>query len=296
MHYEFKKGIIFRNGEKHYSYAISEGKMPSFVGGLSLNIEESEDLEEFVSRLEVSDDLEYLTLSNLSQDAFNKILWRIGTRLHELVIDSLKENPSMFDLRFINQCNNLKRLKINILNGILILWNSKKTTKLRDLEIVNAKGLLNQESLNGLRVKKLIIRRHSHGCSNIKGLTIKDFNVFTTMPYLRELILLIGNKKDKVSDLLALSKLSKLKYIELPKNYFFFNQYAWLTSKLPSTRGLGCYKVEYDHANEMDGYIINGSRMCWDVKGFEKDKLNKYIKRFDKLVEKYSNDEYPPIK
>ena len=296
MHYEFKKGIIFRNGEKHFSYAISEGKMPSFVGGLSLNIDKGEDLEEFVSRLEVSDDLEYLTLSNLSQDAFNKILLRIGTRLHELVIDSLKENPSIFDLRFINQCNNLKKLKINILNGILILWNSKKTTKLRDLEIVNSKGLLNQESLNGLRVKKLIIRRHSHGCSNIKGLTIKDFNVFTTMPYLRELILLIGNKKDKVSDLLALSKLSKLKYIELPKNYFFFNQYAWLTSKLPSTRGLGCYRVEYNHANEMDGYIINGSRMCWDVKGFEKEKLNKYIKRFDKLVEKYSNDEYPPIK
>lgn len=296
MHYEFKKGIIFRNGEKHFSYAISEGKMPSFVGGLSLNVDVSDDLEEFVSRLEVSDDLEYLTLSNLSQDAFNKILWRIGSRLYELVIDSLQENTSTFDLKFINQCNNLKRLKINIYNGRLILWNSKKTKKLKEVEIVNAKQLLNQELLKGLRANKLIIRRHSHGCSNIKGLVIKDFNVFTTMPNLKELTLLIGNKKDKNSDLISLAKLSKLKYIELPKNYFFFNQYAWLTSKLPNTRGLGCYRVEYDHANEMDGYIINGSRMCWDVKGFEKEKLNKYIKRFDKLVGKYSNDEYPPIK
>ena len=29
MKYEFKKGIIFRKGEKHFSYAISEGKMPA---------------------------------------------------------------------------------------------------------------------------------------------------------------------------------------------------------------------------------------------------------------------------
>ena len=109
MHYEFKKGIIFRNGEKHFSYAISEGTMPSFVGGLSLNIDKGEDLEEFVSRLEVSDDLEYLTLSNLSQNAFNKILSRIGSRLNELIVDSLKESISIFDLRYISECNNLKR-------------------------------------------------------------------------------------------------------------------------------------------------------------------------------------------
>ena len=91
-----------------------------------------------------------------------------------------------------------------------------------------------------------------------------------------------------------LSKLNNLKEISLPKNYFFFSQYAWLTSKLPDVKGLGCYRVEYDHANEMDGYIINGSRMCWDVKGFEVSKLKRYQKRFDKLVEKYKNEDVPP--
>ena len=134
MKYEFKKGIIFRKGKKHFSYAISEGKMLSFVGGLSLNVDKSDDLDEFISKLEVSDDLEYLTLSNLSQDAFNEILSRIGSRLNELIVDSLKENISIFDLRYISECNNLKRLKINIYNGRLILRNSKKTKKLKELE------------------------------------------------------------------------------------------------------------------------------------------------------------------
>ena len=46
----------------------------------------------------------------------------------------------------------------------------------------------------------------------------------------------------------------------------------------------------------MDGYIINGSRMCWDIKGFETDKLNRYINKFNALVNKYQNDDIPPIK
>ena len=78
MSYNFKKGIIFRNGEKLYSYAISEGKMPSFVGGLSLKIEEYEEIEDIIYKLEVSDDLKFLTLSNISQSSFNKIIHRIG--------------------------------------------------------------------------------------------------------------------------------------------------------------------------------------------------------------------------
>lgn len=296
MSYNFKKGIIFRNGEKLYSYAISEGKMPSFVGGLSLKIEEYEEIEDIIYKLEVSDDLKFLTLSNISQSSFNKIIYRIGGRLIELVINNLTVSSKIFNLESINECENLSRLIVNFYNGRIKLWNAKKTKKLKDLEISNCKQLLNQVALKGLKVNKLTIRRHSHGCSNIKGAVINDFNIFLTMHNLKELILLIGNKKDKVSDLITLSKLTKLKYIELPKNYFFFNQYAWLTSKLPNTKGLGCYKVEYDHANEMDGYIINGSRMCWDIKGFETDKLNRYINKFNALVNKYQNDDIPPIK
>ena len=167
MSYNFKKGIIFRNGEKLYSYAISEGKMPSFVGGLSLKIEEYEEIEDIIYKLEVSDDLKFLTLSNISQSSFNKIIHRIGGRLIELVINNLTVSSKIF---------------------------------------------------------------------NLEGAVINDFNIFLTMHNLKELILLIGNKKDKVSDLITLSKLTKLKYIELPKNYFFFNQYAWLTIKLPNSK------------------------------------------------------------
>ena len=124
---------------------------------------------------------------------------------------------------------------------------------------------------------------------------IKDFSVFETMPNLESLNLFIKKKKDKSKDLISLSKLENIKEIYLPKNYFFFNQYAWLTSKLPNVKGIGCYRVEYDHANEMDGYIINGSRMCWYVRGFEKAKLKRYQKKFDELVQTYKNDTIPPI-
>ena len=50
-------------------------------------------------------------------------------------------------------------------------------------------------------------------------------------------LVLIKNE-DVTSDLLELAKLSNLEKIHLIDNYFTFEQFAWLKSKLPNVLGL----------------------------------------------------------
>lgn len=295
MAYKFKKGIRFRSGKKEYSYSITNGEMHSFIGGLPLKVETSENLETIIKNLEESEDFKYLHLGEISQEDLNTIISRIGKRIVELDINSIIRSDEILDLKVLKKCKKLRKVKLSFSERKIKLWNTRFNHKLMELEITGARALYNQNGLKSLKAKTLIIKRYSHGVSNIKELLIKDFSIFETMPNLEKLVLSIKSKKNKENDLLSLSKLVNLKTLILPKNYFFFNQYAWLTSKLPEVGGLGCYRVEYDHANEMDSYIINGSRMNWYVRGYETNKLNKYINKFNKLVEQYKNEDVPPL-
>ena len=294
---KYKQGIRFLNGKKVIVHAISAFDMPVFMGGYGLKVEEYSSIEQIIEKILESNDYKRLEINELPQEDFDKLIKALSKNLVSLKYVSIyKEDNKSFDFKVLKLCKKLKEVDIHYHDRNVKLWNMRFNHKLEDVFIRGCSRVLNQKGLENASIKKLTIKRYTHGMPDADGLTIYDFNLFTTMPNLEELELFIKKKKDKSEDLVALSKLTNIKKISLPKNYFYFNQYAWLSSKLPQVQGIGCYKVEYDHANEMDGYIINGSRMCWYVRGFEKAKLRRYISKFDKLVEMYKNEENPPLK
>lgn len=294
---KYKQGIRFDNGKKVIVHAIASSDMPAFMGGYGLKVEDYPTIEDIISKIKEGADYKRLEINEIKQDDFNKLIRALKNQLVSLKFVSIyKEDNVTFDFKLLKLCKKLKYVDIHYHDRNVKLWNMRFNHKLEDVSVRGCARVLNQKGLEKASVKKLTIKRYTHGMPDANGLVIYDFNVFTTMPNLEELDLFIKKKQDKSEDLISLSKLTNIKKISLPKNYFYFNQYAWLSSKLPDVHGIGCYRVEYDHANEMDGYIINGSRMCWYVRGFEKAKLNRYVRKFNALVEQYKLDTVPPVK
>ena len=296
MSYIFKKSFRLKAGKKEYQYSLGKDELPSFMGGMFGKSHEISGLNEFINIINESEDARHFSFYALPQEDLDIILKDFKKKIVSFKYCEIKEENKILDFRYLKLCKKLVSVEIAYHNKYVKLWNTRFNHKLEELKITDCKRLFNQKGLEGCSAKSVTIRRYAHGASDTKELMIKDFSVFETMPNLEELTLLVKKKKDKSKDLISLSKLNTIKKIELTKNYFYFNQYAWLSSKLPGVKGIGCYKVEYDHANEMDGYIINGSRMCWYIRGYEKAKLRRYISKFDKMVEMYKNKENPPLK
>lgn len=296
MSYMFKKSLAFKSGKREYVYSLGKDEMPSFIGGMFGKPQEISGVEEFINIVKEEASASNFAFFELEQQDLDYVLKNLKKQIVNFKYCDIKSEIKTLDLKCLKLCKKLETVEVQFHNKNVKLWNMRFNHKLIDLKITDCKRLFNQKGLIGCNAKKVTIRRYSHGASDTKELLINDFSVLETMPNLEYLNLFIKKKKNKKEDLISLSKLSNIKEIYLPKNYFFFSQYAWLSSKLPNVKGIGCYRIEYDHANEMDGYIINGSRMCWYVRGFEKQKLNRYIKMFDKKVEKYKNEKNPPIK
>ena len=297
MSYTFKKKPLFINGKVVYEYILSEEAMPLYLGGSFFKPIKIDDVEEFTNTILSSNDATHITLNNLKQTDFDKVIKSLNNKIEVLEYCDLRKHDQVLDLKVLKLCKKLKKVDIQYSDKTIKLWNMKFNHKLDEVELKGIKKILNQKGLERASVSKLVIKRRTHLTNDTKELLIKDFSLFETMPNLKVLDLFIKKKKNKKDDLYALSKLKNIKEIHLPKNYFFFNQYAWLSSKLTNVKGIGCiYKIEYDHANEMDSYIINGSRMCWYIKENEKVKLNRYLKEFDKLVESYKNQIEPPLR
>ena len=297
MNFTFKKKPLFINGKVVYEYILSEEAMPLYYGGGFFKTIQINDVDECINIVLSSDDATHITLNNLNQNDFDKVIKSLNNKIEELEYCDLRKHDQVLDLKVLKLCKKLKKVDIQYSDKTIKLWNMKFNHKLDEVELKGIKRILNQKGLERASVSKLVIKRRTHLTNDTKELTIKDFNVFATMPNLKVLDLFVKKKKNKKEDLLALAKLTNIKEIHLPKNYLFFNQYAWLSSKLNNVKGIGCiYKMEYDHANEMDGYIINGSRMCWYIKENEQAKLNKYLRKFNKLVESYKNQKEPPLR
>lgn len=297
MSYTFKKKPLFINGKITYEYILSEEIMPLYLGGSFFKTIQINNIDEFIKIFLESKDANHLTLNNISQNDFDKVIKTLSSKIEEIEYCDLRKHDKVLDLKVLKLCKKLKQVDIQYSDKTIKLWNMKFNHKLEEVSLKGIRKILNQKGFNKANVRKLVIKRRTYLTSDTKELLIKDFSIFESMPNLKILDLFIKKKKNKKDDLIALSNLTNIKEIHLPKNYFFFNQYAWLSSKLNDVKGIGCInKMEYDHANEMNGYIINGSRMCWYIKENEKTKLNKYLKEFNRLVDFYKNQKEPPLK
>ena len=298
MSYFYKKDFKFtKNKQIKYSHILEKYENDGFFPLVGSRRIELNSIDEYIKIIK-------------DENASNIVLYKLNDKEVEYILSSLNDlveclevlyfennKEGKYNLQSLSYCKNLHSVTFNITDKKITLWELNKTPKLKRLEILGIKKIINQEALIGSNVETLIIRRYSHGAPDAKQLTINDFSIFKTMPNLQYLDLFIAKKKKKEKDLIELSKLENIKEIHLPKNYFYFNQYAWLSSKLNNVKGIGCInKIEYDHANEMDSYIINGSRKPWRILEIQQQKLDKYQKEFNKLIEYYKGINEPPLK
>ena len=136
MTYKFKKGIRFRNGKKEYSYSITNGEMHSFLGGLPLKVETSENLETIIKNLEESEDFKYLHLGEISQEDLNIIISRIGKRIVELDINSIIRSDEILDLKVLKKCKKLRNKKSNVFDEFHVMFTSTQDKQYFRLQCV----------------------------------------------------------------------------------------------------------------------------------------------------------------
>ena len=224
-----------------------------------------------------------------------------GLRLEHIIVIL----PYLKDVKYLSlfKCNRLESLsfieELTELRGIYIYWNQKATklfnarklNNLTMLSIVDANKLTDFSGLEGSNIEKFKI----WGCNFLSSFTpkvvISDFEIFVKMPKLISIDIFPVKNENSRTDLIALSKLTKLEKLLINKKYFTFEQFAWLKSKLPHTTGIeplhewGCYQDE----------------TLWTVIGSNKPTIkkreiaDKYERQYYALVEKYQNRENPPM-
>ena len=302
--YYYKKGKSLESIRKKlgFCYGLAPLKHSDslYEAGIDMNPRTIDDVDVFINEC-INEGAKKVILSEIDQKTFDYIIKSIRETVEILHIKKFynpydDQKGTSYDLKFLALCKNLKEVHIDLYNGTLNLWELNGNQNLEELYICGCKKLVNQDGLRNCKAKTLRIVRAIGGIPDTKDLVIDDFSVFNTMENLENLDLFTGKKKDKKDDLLSLANLKNIKEIKLTKNYFTFKQFAWLSSKLPGVKGIGCiHKWKYDKRIEADTYTINGTRMAWEFKDRTGKEIEKYLRKFDKLVEEYKNQDIPPI-
>lgn len=219
---------------------------------------------------------EAVELNGLLPEHINAIL----PFLHCVKYLSLMKCNRIEDLSFVEELANLQALYIYWNQKATKVFDAKKLEKLTFFSIEEINKLTDYSGLEYSNIEYLKI----WGCnflSNFKPkIAIKDFSLFTRIPKLNNLDLVLIKNEDVTNDLLELAKLSNLEKIHLIDNYFTFEQFAWLKSKLPNVVGLEPIS-EYNWINETIRSVI-GSKMPKTIKKLEK--ANEYKEMYYELV------------
>lgn len=212
--------------------------------------------------------------------------------------------PYLKDVKYLSlyKCNSLDNLsfieELTELCGVYIYWNQKATKlfdarklpKLTSLSIMESNKLTDFSGLEGSSIESLEILGCNFTGSFVPKMFVADFQIFTKMPNLTNLNLVLAKNKDSRADLIALSKLTTLKKIHIFDRCFTLEQFAWLKSKLPHVAGL---EPIYEWKNWQD-------KTVWSIIGNKKltvkkrESADEYKAHFDALVAKYQTCENPP--
>ena len=129
---------------------------------------------------------------------------------------------------------------------------------------------------------------------NVLNIHIPDFSIFSSVKNLKNLTLFVLENSDKEKDLKDLAKLTDLENLYMPREYFTFEQFAWLKSRLVNTSGIGSiYYLAKDPANERIVAMIIGKNQPYWLYDDGTD-YKSYQDKFASLIEKYKGEENPP--
>lgn len=226
----------------------------------------------------------FIELIDLNQDEVEKII-----NASKDYLEVLELFRSDANLSSLNNCIHLKEVHLKHLKTTNSLWNLKNNKNIQTLVIFNCPSLKNIDGIKESSLINLEIKKDYQIVPEPLEINISDFNIFTTLKNLKNLTIYILENENKKEDLKALSQLTNLENLKLPRTYFTFSEFAWLKSRLTNTSGIGAiYHIGKDPANEKVYSIIIGKDKP-EILYYDDVDYKIYNDEYDELIAKYTN-------
>lgn len=194
------------------------------------------------------------------------------------------------DLSILKEAKFIKSISLFDIKNFVSIWDIKNNLNLIYLSINGCKDLLDINNIKYANLEKLKIFDGFSSIPNRLNLKVEDLSIFSKIKSLKELYLFINDNSDKEKDLSSLMLLTNLDNLYLPKDYFTFEQFAHLKSKLTNTKSIDAiYHIAKDPSNEEVYAIIIGK----DKPDFiydDGDDFLAYRNEYDALIKKYKNE------
>lgn len=202
-----------------------------------------------------------------------------------------------FDYSMIEDLVNVE--SINILHSTtpFRFWNLRNNIKLNSLNVWchNCKQLECIENLANTSIENLVIRVCDSVPSRYTQTEIGSLKVLADIPNLKNAEVYVVSGSDKVEELLALANLKNIENLKLQKGHFTFEQFAWLKSRLSHIQELKClYTYKYDDYYNCEAGVIIGKNKPNYYLDKSKKGLDRYISKYNALVQKYKDIDTPP--
>lgn len=245
---------------------------------------EVDNLEDILIKLK-DNEIKYLELIEVAQQDFEAIIDCTCS-----YIECLKFFNCSLSLSSLSKCMKLKEVDIFLNQKLTELWNVDANKEIYKLSINDCENLKDISGICNSTLCELEIKKGFSTIPDVLNIQIKDFNVFSSLKQLKKLTLFVLENQDKSKDLEALSKLTQLESLYLPREYFTFEEFAWLKSRLKDTKKIDCiYYLAKDPANEkVVAIIIGKDQPYWIYDDGSDYKL--YHEKYAELIKKYLKD------
>lgn len=200
-----------------------------------------------------------------------------------------------FDLTCLERLKVLKEIYLRSNSKVTKLWDVRQNKNLKYFSLVNYNRVADFSCFENSSIECLQLFGCNHLSSFKSKLHIERFDFLLKMSKLRRLHIDIVKDNPDEYNLNILSQLQNLEKLYIPDTFFTFNQFAWLSSKLPNVKeGLACYfHFEKDEDVGSDEfYSIIGKNTPKHLKNNQR--AREYFQRYETLIRQYKTRSDPP--
>ena len=275
----------FRRDTKHILRRVDESRLDEYVKS---GYEFCDEISQFINVAKFTP-VRNLELIDIPELDFRKVI-RMASR-HLITLDIISD---VSDYRILSECEKLVKIDVSTEAQTVYFPDTSKLSELNEVEFsINSKEIKNIEALKSESLTELKIDPVFCSGFAVTDAKIEDLSFLLDLPSLRKLTLMIRQKEDPYNDLVTLSKLSELRELILAPDYFNKEEYAWLSSKLPHTKGLdGYYCIRKDRKKDCIRYIMLGESE--DMIFADGERSIEYYESFRKLVNEFKSQPQPP--
>ena len=291
FYYRKGKTISYAKRTFEIVYNLSSVENDLAIKGVLVEDGKSENIQDAIDFFNKNTDIS-LIISKIESEDVTTLLKGLGKNL-----TSLDCWTDIGDYSALEYCENLTSVRFDLADGIKKIWDTSKNPKLNELILYNAKNLTDISRLENSSIEKLIISGVHIAYADVTDYPkISNIYPIKTLKNLKHLEYFTApNPPLEKKDLVLLASIPTLEFMRLSRNYFTFNQFAWLKSKNAKLEKLDAsYYYLYQRWDETEWYAIIGKEMPEWIQDTPENNLRVYFKTFEDLVELYSDQILPP--